>query len=219
MSAIEAVLADLAALDDPRVRAANLARGDDHGVNLSALRNVAKKLKTQHDLARALWATGDVAAQLVATLICKPKLFSAAELDAMVRELRAPKVQEWLVSYVIKASPHKEGLRTQWMEETGNVGRAGWTLTAERVAKEPDGLDLAGLLDRIEAGMKQADERMQWAMNHTLAEIGIHHPAHRPRAIAIGEKLRVLEDYPTSPGCTSPYAPLWIAEMVRRQGV
>ncbi|TDP30592.1 hypothetical protein DFR75_11156 [Nocardia ignorata] len=27
-----------------------------------------------------------------------------------------------------------------------------------------------------------------------------------------------LADYPTSPGCTSPFAPTWIAEMVRRQG-
>jgi hypothetical protein len=27
----------------------------------------------------------------------------------------------------------------------------------------------------------------------------------------------VLKDYPTSPGCTSPFAPIWITEMVRRQ--
>jgi hypothetical protein len=26
----------------------------------------------------------------------------------------------------------------------------------------------------------------------------------------------VLKDYPTPPNCTSPYAPAWIAEMVRR---
>jgi hypothetical protein len=27
----------------------------------------------------------------------------------------------------------------------------------------------------------------------------------------------VLKDYPTPPNCTSPFAPVWIAEMVRRQ--
>lgn len=36
------------------------------------------------------------------------------------------------------------------------------------------------------------------------------------RALEIGERREVLKDCPTSPGCTSPYAPLWIAEMVRR---
>ncbi|NLT26625.1 MAG: DNA alkylation repair protein, partial [Microbacteriaceae bacterium] len=34
---------------------------------------------------------------------------------------------------------------------------------------------------------------------------------------AIGERLRVFEDYPTSPNCTSPYAPVWIAEIVERR--
>ena len=50
-----------------------------------------------------------------------------------------------------------------------------------------------------------------------LAQIGIEHPEHRARALAIGERLEVLKDYPTSPGCTSPYAPDWINEMVRRK--
>jgi hypothetical protein len=37
------------------------------------------------------------------------------------------------------------------------------------------------------------------------------------RAIAIGEKAGVYRDYPVSKGCTSPFAPIWINEMVRRQ--
>ncbi|MHC4427074.1 MAG: DNA alkylation repair protein, partial [Planctomycetota bacterium] len=48
-------------------------------------------------------------------------------------------------------------------------------------------------------------------------EIGIHFPDHRERAIAIGETLGVYRDYPVSKGCTSPFAPIWINEMVRRQ--
>ena len=34
---------------------------------------------------------------------------------------------------------------------------------------------------------------------------------------AIGKKLGVFRDYPVSKGCTSPFAPIWIEEMVRRQ--
>lgn len=45
----------------------------------------------------------------------------------------------------------------------------------------------------------------------------IEHAEHRARAIDIGQRLEVLKDYPTPPNCTSPYAPVWIAEMVRRQ--
>ncbi|MEI4279245.1 DNA alkylation repair protein [Klenkia terrae] len=97
------------------------------------------------------------------------------------------------------------------------VASAGWSLTTTRVATAPEGLDLPGLLDTIEAQMAAAPDRLQWAMNHCLAQIGIEHPELRARALDIGERLQVLADYPTSPGCTSPFAPIWIAEIVRRR--
>ena len=217
-TAAAAVLAELAALEDPQIRAVNANHGDDHGVNLTKLRAVAKRLKTQQELARELWATGDTAARLLALLICRPKAFERSELDVMLREAGTPKVQDWLVNYVVKKSPHVEDLRVTWFADPDPVvASAGWALTTDRVAKKPDGLDLPALLDRIEAEMKDAPERLQWAMNHCLAQIGIEHPECRARALAIGERLGVLKDYPTPPGCTSPFAPIWITEMVSRQ--
>lgn len=212
------LMAELAALDDPRIRAVNTKHGDDHGVNLSAMRALAKRLKTQQDLSRQLWETGDAAGRLLAILICRPKAFGPDELDAMLREARAPKVHDWLVNYVVKKSAHAEALRQAWFADPDPVvASAGWALTSERVVKKPDGLDLAGLLDVVEAEMACAPDRLQWAMNHCLAQIGIEHAGLRERAIAIGERLGVLKDYPTPPNCTSPYAPIWISEMVRRR--
>ena len=212
------VMAELAALEDPRVRAVNERHGDDHGVNLTKLRAVAKRLGKQQDLALELWGAGDTAARLLALLICRPKAFERDELDAMVRERGTPKVHDWFVNYVVKKNPHVEELRTAWLADADPVvASAGWALTADRVVKKPEGLDLAGLLDVVEAEMGDAPERLQWAMNTCLAQIGIQHPEHRARAVEIGERLEVLKDYPTPPNCTSPYAPVWIAEMVRRQ--
>lgn len=212
------VMAELGELEDPKARAVNEKHGDDHGVNLSKLRALAKRLKTQQELACRLWETADTAARLLAILICRPKSFERDELDTMLREARTPKVHDWLVNYVVKKSAHSEALRLAWSADPDPVvASAGWALTTERVAKKPEGLDLAGLLDVIEAEMKDAPDRLQWAMNHCLAQIGIEHSEHRARAIDIGERLEVLKDYPTPPNCTSPFAPIWINEMVRRQ--
>jgi 3-methyladenine DNA glycosylase AlkD len=212
------VMAELAALEDPRARAVNERHGDDHGVNLGALRAIAKRLRAQHDLARRLWDTEDTAAKLLALLICRPKAFERDELDAMVRAARAPKVHDWLVNYVVKKSRHSDELRVAWFADPDPVvASAGWALTTERVVTRPAGLDLAELLDVIEASMRDAPDRLQWAMNTCLARIGIEHAEYRARALHIGERLEVLKDYPTPPNCTSPFAPSWIAEMVRRQ--
>ncbi|GHE30714.1 DNA alkylation repair protein [Streptomyces hydrogenans] len=215
---VDEVLAELAALEDPRAREVNERHGDDHGVNLARLRAIAKRLGTRHEFARELWATGDTAARLLATLVCRPKEFGRDELDAMLRGARAPKVHDWLVNHVVKKGPHAEELRLLWLADPDPVvAAAGWALTTERVAKRPEGLDLDALLDTVEQEMKDAPDRLQWAMNHCLAQIGIEHPAHRARALAIGERLEVLKDYPTPKGCTSPYAPVWITELVRRR--
>lgn len=96
--------------------------------------------------------------------------------------------------------------------------RAGWSLTSERIGKSPEGLDLTALLDRIESDMGDAAPEAQWTMNFCLAGIGIHFPEYRERALAIGEALGIYRDYPVSKGCTSPFAPIWIKEMVSRQG-
>ena len=188
-------LAELAALEDPKMRAANEKRGDDHGMNLSRLRGVAKRIKTDQALAKDLWATGETSARLLALLICKPREFTADELDAMLRQTQAPKINDWFVNYVAKKTPLAEELRLRWFDDADpTVAAAAWSLTTVRVAKDADGLDLEHLLDLIERDLVDAPKRLQWAMNETLANIGIFHPQLRARALEIGDCLLYTSD-------------------------
>ena len=212
------VLAQLGEMADPKILAVNQRHGDDHAVNLTKLRALAKELKHQPELARELWEKGDSAGRLVAILISRPKDFEADQLDAMLRGAGSPKVHDWLVNYIVGKGKHAEQLRQRWMTDLDPVVQgAGWALTADKVQKKPEGLDLPALLDRIETEMKDAPERLQWGMNTCLAHIGIENPDLRARARGIGERLEVLKDYPTPPNCTSPFAPIGIDEMVRRR--
>lgn len=215
-------LKQLKALGTAKVRAQNAKGGagdNQFGVSLGDIRVLAKKIRTNHELALSLWETRNVDAQFLATLLIEPKKLSARELDRMVRSITFVRVADWLIAYVVRQHPDKEALRRDWMADDDRwAARAGWDLTAERVAKSPDGLDLPALLARIESEMAGAAPEVQWTMNNTLAATGIHFPKHRKRAIAIGEKLGIYRDYPVSKGCTSPFAPIWIAAMVKRQG-
>ena len=224
---LEEALQHLESLGNAGVRAQNAKSGplgsgagdNQFGVSRGDVRKLAHKIKTNHELALALWKTGNIDAQFLATLLIKVDLLSADEMERLVQSVTFTWVAEWLHSYVLKAHADKETLRKKWMESDDRwAARAGWQLTAGRVAKSPERLDLEALLDRIEKEMGAAVPEVQWTMNMCLAEIGIHFPEHRNRAIAIGEQLGIYRDYPCSKGCTSPFAPIWINEMVRRQG-
>lgn len=215
------VLARLESLGNEKVRTLNIRNGandNQFGVKLGDIRALASKIKTNHALALELWGTGNLDAQLLSLLIIDAKLLSAADLDRMVRSIGTAQVAEWLSSYIIKEHPDREALRQEWMQTDHPwAARAGWSLTAGRVNRAPEGLDIPALLDRIEAEMPTAAPEVQWTMNATLANIGIRFEAHRSRALAIGEKLGIYRDYPVSKGCTSPFAPIWINEIVRRE--
>lgn len=214
-------LASLQALADPKVYAQNAKRGigeNQYGAKLGDIRKLAAKIKSNDALARELWSTGNFEARLLAILLIKPATLPADELDRMVRSATVGWVADWLNSYIVRQHPDKEQLRLAWMQDADPwAARAGWSLTSERIGKDPAGLDLPALLGRIETEMATADPATQWTMNFCLAGIGIHHPKLRARALAIGEKLGLYRDYPVSKGCTSPFAPIWIQEMVKRK--
>jgi 3-methyladenine DNA glycosylase AlkD len=218
---LDEALKQLKALGNDATRARNkkLGSGDNQfGVRMGDIRKVAAKIKSDDQLAIALWDTGNLDARLLAILLIKPKSLSRDQLDRMVRSATFPQLADWLNAYIVKEHPDKEALRQSWMEDDDPwAARAGWNLTAGRIARSPDGLDLPALLDRIEAELANVAPPEQWTMNNCLAGIGIHFPKYRERALAIGERLGIYRDYPVSKGCTSPFAPTWINEMVRRQ--
>jgi 3-methyladenine DNA glycosylase AlkD len=219
---LQETMSALEALGNEKVRAHNkkFGAGDNQfGVKLGDIRKLAAKLKKQGDLALPLWETGNVDARLLAVLLMDATTLSREQLDRIVRSVDFTGVADWLSAYVVKNHPERESLRQVWMDDANPwAARAGWSLTSGRVSRDPAGLDLSALLDRIEAEMADAAPEVQWTMNSCLAAIGIHSPKHRKRAIAIGETLGIYRDYPVPKGCTSPFAPIWINEMVRRQG-
>ena len=111
---VQEVLKQLKALGDEKVRAQNKKGGagdNQFGVKRGDLRVLAKKLNADHALAKALWDTGNIDAQFLATLLIKPTDLSADGLERMVRSVAYVWVADWLHSYVVKEHTDKEALR------------------------------------------------------------------------------------------------------------
>jgi 3-methyladenine DNA glycosylase AlkD len=98
-------LRQLERLGDEGMRAYNAKGGagdNQFGVQLGDIRTLAKKIKTNHELAMSLWETGNVDAQHLATLLIEPRKLAAKEMDRMVRSISYVRVADWLNSYVVR---------------------------------------------------------------------------------------------------------------------
>jgi len=188
------------------------------GVLRGNLRTLAKKLKTNHPLAMQLWATANVDAQIVAAMIMDADQLSEQEAEAMVRSLTYHSLVDELVYNALWKAPSEEALRSRWVDSPEElIGRAGWALVIARIMKkDAEGLHFDAILQKIEAEVKAAPKRKQDAMNRCLCEIGIRHPELTQRCVEIGERLGRLDPNERVPkGCTSSYAPEWIAAGIR----
>src|SRR4051812_25057695 len=89
--------AQLESLGDDARRAHNTKAGapdNQFGVKLGDIRAMARKIKTDHALALKLWDTGNVEAQLLATLALKPRSLSADDLDRLTRSATCAQVAD-----------------------------------------------------------------------------------------------------------------------------
>ena len=115
---LKETLKELKALGDEKVRKQNAKSGagdNQFGVSLGDIRVLAKKIRTNHELALSLWDTGNVDAQFLATLLIQTKKLSAEAMDRMVRSISFVRVADWLIAYVVRQHPDKEALRREWM--------------------------------------------------------------------------------------------------------
>jgi 3-methyladenine DNA glycosylase AlkD len=105
---LDEALTQLKALANATTRAHNTKYGagdNQFGVKHGDIRVLAKKIKTDHELAMALWETGNVDAQLLATLVVTPKSLSALEVDRMVRSVTFAHVADWLTPMSSSSTP------------------------------------------------------------------------------------------------------------------
>ena len=221
---INDVLTKLQSLGTEQLRAQNERHGyigAQYGVKLGELRTIAKAIKSNTAFGLELWQTECLEARLVAVLIIKPKELTVEQLTMLVRTATYGHLADWVNSYLVKQHPEKEALRLAWLQVDPHtepwLARTAWSLTTERVAKSPDGLDIAGILKRIDTELATAPEPARWTMNFCLGELGINHPEYREQVVETGERIGAYRDYPTSKGCISPFVPLWVAAIVDRQ--
>jgi 3-methyladenine DNA glycosylase AlkD len=145
-------------------------------------------------------------------------------VERMIRDLEVmedPKEQsqllDWTIANVImKKSPLKAEASRWRLDPSLIKQRVYWSVQARSVRPANEELN-EELLSFIEVGLGTAPEKVQWNMNWCAAQIGIADERLRSRCIALGEKRRLYEDYPTPKGCTSPYLPYWIRDVVAKQ--
>ncbi len=198
---VPTVLAELRALGSEK-ELAGMARvgihaGGAFGVSIYELRKVARRLGTDHDLALALWTSGNHEARLLACFVDDPKLVTKRQMEAWARDFDSWDICDQATTSLFDQSPHAWPKAVEWAERDEEfVRRGGFALMAglavhDRAATDRDFQRLFPLIRR-----HARDDRnfVKKAVNWALRNIGKRNRALNAAAIACAEKIRADAD-------------------------
>lgn len=178
------------------------------GVSFATLKSLLKAIGVDHELALALWDTGNFDARNLAAKIADPTLMSPAEL------------QHWAISgntrscigYVAELAgegAHGFACANAWLAAgEAELGVAGWSLVGT-LAMSDESVPQAWFrarLDEIEASIHDAPNAQREQMNYALIAIGCRDTELRALATAVARRVGKVHIDHGDTACKTPDA-------------
>ncbi len=187
-------------------------KGDLFGVSYANLKTLRKRIRSDHALAQALWASGNHDARVLATMIADPRQADAALIDAWAADLDNYVITDAFSGFVGRTALARDRMHT-WIDTDHEwIASCGWNLLAGLALRDTTADDAFFLpfLDRIERDVHTARNRVRYAMNNALIAIGIRNDALEQTATEAARRIGTVTVDHGETGCKTPDAVAYI---------
>lgn len=161
------------------------------GVSVTWLRALGREIGRDHDLALALWASGQHEARILASIIAEPKCLDRDLAEAWVAEFDSWDVCDQCCQNLLWRLPDAVTVALDWTSrETEFVKRAGFVLGAvlcHRLKAAED--ELRPLLEAVACEAQDPRNYVKKAVNWCLRELGKCSAELHREACALAERL------------------------------
>jgi 3-methyladenine DNA glycosylase AlkD len=192
---------------------------NQYGVSYASLGKLKKRLKVDHALALALWASGNHDARVLATMVADPQRADAELLDTWAGDLDCYPLADALSDLAARTPPAREVAETWMRSEDEWVGYAGWTTLARLAGRSADLSDeyLEGWLDTIERDIHDRRNYARHAMNNALIAIGVRNDRLEEKALAAAARIGTVQVDHGETSCTTPDAVAYVRKTAARR--
>jgi len=162
------------------------------GVSIYELRKVAKRLGTDHELALALWNTGNHEARLLACFVDDPAAVTKEQVEAWARDFDSWDICDQATTSLFDLTRHAWATAVEWADhDEAWVKRGGFALMAGLAVHDRAATDRAftRLLPLIERAAWDDRNFVKKAVNWALRNIGKRNRALNTAAISCAEGI------------------------------
>lgn len=169
------------------------ALGISHGVQ----RDIARKIKRNHERAFELWESGITEAQFIASVTADPRRFTKADARRWAAEFDSWDIVDGVSDLFVETDHWRELIDDFAADDREFVRRTAFAMIAWSVVhrkKEPDETFLA-FLPLIEAHARDERNFVKKGVNWALRSIGKRNAKLNAEALALSERLAATDDH------------------------
>lgn len=178
------------------------------GVSFATLKTLAKRIKVDHELALALWRSGNFDARNLAVKVVDPARMTLDDLDRWSQDPTARMCSSY-AAHVAAEGPHAHACVARWLAAQPEHQRTmGWKLVAA-LAMLDESLDDAWFRQQLAAigrDIAAAPNAEREAMNQAVIAIGCRNPALRQAATAAAARIGKVDIDHGDTACKTPDA-------------
>ena len=167
------------------------------GVSVAEIRQLAKRLGRDHELAVALWETGWYEARMLTAFVDEPDRVTAAQMDRWAKEFDNWAITDALCFHLFDRTPHAWRKVEQWSASRDEfVKRAAFALLASLALHDKRGPDESYLasLRLVEAGASDDRNFVKKGVSWALRAIGRRSPSLNAASVALARRLVASDD-------------------------
>ena len=166
------------------------------GVSMPALRNIARKIKGDHNLAQQLWASGIHEARILASMIDNPELVTEEQMENWVKDFDTWAVCDGCCLHLFKKTRFAYQKAVEWSSRDKEfVKRAGFTLMACLAIgdKRANDLQLESFLPLIKREASDDRNFVKKAVNWALRQIGKRNLSLNGEAVETAREIQQID--------------------------
>lgn len=167
------------------------------GVSIYVLRDLAKEIGKDHELARRLWATGIHEARILAVFVEEVSKVTPEQMDKWASEFESWDDTDQATTSLFDLTPHAWAKVREWAKRDEEfVKRAAFSMIAGLAVhdKEANDKDFEKLLPLIKKHSTDDRNYVKKAVNWALRGIGKRNIALNKQAIKVAQKLKESSD-------------------------
>lgn len=194
------------------------------GVKIGDLKKLVKDVKKDHELALALYDTGNHDAMYLAGLSVNPKVMTKETLQDWVKKAYWYMPAEYTVAGVASESNYALELAREWMDsEEEMVAVSGWNTYTNYISITPDEkLDLEEIrtrLHQVETTIHEERNRVRYVMNTFVIGAAAYVSGLQEEALNVAEKIGKVHVNVGNTACKVPLATQYINKIIQKDKI